>query len=79
MHSMFPQTSRQSTSHFPPPPFKPGNLVRFREDVMIVDWKQTGVDMRDIVWCFWYEGNERLRIPFATRTLSAATEPDPER
>jgi hypothetical protein len=51
--------------------FKPGDQVRYGEQVMLVDTVQRGVDTRDIIWCVWFEGGERKRSPFATATLDA--------
>jgi hypothetical protein len=49
--------------------FKPGDKVRYGEQVMVVDTLQKGVDIRDIIWCVWFENGERKRSPFATATL----------
>jgi hypothetical protein len=49
--------------------FKPGDVVRYGDQVMTVDALQPGVDTRDIVWCVWLEGGEKKRSPFATATL----------
>jgi uncharacterized protein YodC (DUF2158 family) len=58
-------------------PFHPGDVVRLEgeDQLMTVDTLQGGSDMRDIVWCVWFEGTEKIRSPFATATLVSASSP----